>query len=220
VNSKPFTGLPVIGLIGGIGSGKSAVARGLMARRKLVLIDADAVGHQVLKLEAVKKLIKSRFGGGVFDPQGEVDRSKLAKRVFGQDEAAQMARRALNEIVHPRIGEAIHDQIETARETARREPGAVQGVLLDAAILLETGWKDMCDAIVFVDAAPHVREKRVRETRGWTISEWKKREDSQLNLETKRKAADVIINNSGSLDVAVDELEQFLAREFLAGQPS
>jgi dephospho-CoA kinase len=191
-----------------------------MARHKLALIDADAIGHQVLKLKAVKKLIENRFGEDVFDPQGEVDRSKLAKRVFGQDETSQRARRDLNGIVHPAIGEAIQNQIQTAQQKALREPGAIQGVLLDAAILLETGWKDLCDAVVFVDASPDVREKRVWETRGWTVSDWKKREDSQLNLETKRKAADVIINNSGPLDVAVDELEQFFAREFLAGQSS
>jgi dephospho-CoA kinase len=220
VNSKPFTGLPVIGLIGGIGSGKSAVARGLIARQNFVLIDADAIGHQVLKLEVVKQQMKNRFGDEVFDPQGEIDRSQLAKRVFGPDDVSQTARRDLNQIVHPKIGEAIHHKIQQAQELARREPGRVQGVLLDAAILLETGWKNMCDFIVFVESSPEVREQRVRETRGWTYSDWKKREESQLNLETKRQAADVIINNSGPLNVAVDELEQFLARQFFAGKPS
>lgn len=220
MNSKPFTGLPVIGLIGGIGSGKSAVARGLMARQSFLLIDADAIGHEVLKLEDVKQHITSRFGAEVFDPTGEIDRSKLARQVFGPDEASQLARRDLNKIVHPKIGEAISTQIQNARDSARREPGSMQGVLLDAAILLETGWKNMCDAVVYVDAAPEVRERRVRETRGWTLSDWKKREDSQLNLETKRQAANVIINNSGPLDVAVDELEQFFARQFFGGQSS
>lgn len=191
-----------------------------MSRQNFVLIDADTIGHRVLKLPAIKTLIKNRFGEEVFDPQGEIDRSKLAKRVFGRDEGSQLARRDLSEIVHPQIGEAIHEEIQKAQESARREPGTIQGVLLDAAILLETGWKDMCDVIVFVDALPEVREKRVWETRGWTIADWKKREDSQLNLETKRKAADVLINNSGPLDVAIEELEQFLARQFLAGQSS
>ena len=220
MNSKPFTGLPVIGLIGGIGSGKSAVARGLLARQNHVLIDADAIGHQVLMLDSVKHRIKNRFGEIVFDPRGEIDRSQLAKQVFGPDDAAREARRDLNNIVHPIIGETIHREIQNANELARREPGVIHGVLLDAAILLETGWKDMCDAVVFVDATPEVRQKRVWETRGWTKTDWKKREESQLNLETKRKAADVIINNSGSLELAVDELEQFLASEIAAGKSS
>jgi dephospho-CoA kinase len=217
VNSKPFTGLPVIGLIGGIGSGKSAVARGLMARQPFVLIDADAIGHQVLKQDFVKELIKKRFGGDVFDPRGEIDRSKLARNVFGPDESAQLARRDLNQIVHPVIGETIHKEIQLAQDRARREPGTIQGVLLDAAILLETGWGEMCDAIAFVDASPHIREQRVRETRGWEPADWKKREESQMNLETKRKASDVIINNSGELKVAVDELERFLRVSFSPG---
>lgn len=191
-----------------------------MARKNYVLIDADAIGHQVLTLENVKKLIRHRFGAEVFDPRGEVDRSQLARRVFGPDQTSHLARRDLNEIVHPVIGETIFNEIQQAQELARREPGSIQGVLLDAAILLETDWKEMCHAIVYIDAAPEIRQKRVWETRGWTLSDWKKREESQLNLETKKRVSDVIINNSGPLSVAVSELEQFLARQFSAGQSS
>lgn len=220
MNTKPFTGLPVIGLVGGIGSGKSAVARSLAARQNLVVIDADAIGHAVLGQADVKKQIKNRFGEDVFNERGEIDRSQLAKRVFGTGADSKRAREDLNRIVHPSIGDKIHQQIRHAQEIALREPGTIQGVLLDAAILLETGWADMCDAIVFVEASDDVREKRVRETRGWNPADWKKREESQLSLEAKRNAADATINNSQDLDLAVEELKQFLASRFFAGKPS
>lgn len=217
---QPLAGIPVIGLVGGIGSGKSAVARGLVSRRNLVLIDADAIGHQVLKLPETKEKIKKRFGKDVFDSQGEIDRSRLAKKVFGTAEASQTAREDLNRIVHPLIGKQIHEEIQKAQEKARREPGSVSGVLLDAAILLETGWGDMCDAIVFVEASDEVREKRVRETRGWLPDDWKKREASQLSLNDKKHTADMTIHNSQNLELAIDELEQFFASQFSADQSS
>ena len=220
MNTKPFPGLPVIGLVGGVGSGKSSVARALAARQNYVVIDADALGHQVLGEAEIKERIKKRFGEAVFDKRGEIDRSQLARRVFGTDAESEIARSDLNRIVHPRIGDKIHQEIERAYEIARREPGTVPGVLLDAAILLETGWADMCDAVVFVEASEDVRRKRVQETRGWDAAEWKKREHSQLSLEAKQTAADVTIHNSQDLDLAVDQLEEFLASRFFAAESS
>lgn len=210
----------MIGLVGGIGSGKSAVARGLVSRRNLVLIDADAIGHRVLELTETKEKLKKRFGNDVLDSRGEIDRSQLAKRVFGTDHASQAAREDLNRIVHPLIGKEIQREIQEAREKARREPGSVSGVLLDAAILLETGWGDACDAIVFVDASDDIREKRVRETRGWLPEDWRKREASQLSLIEKKRAADITIDNSQNLELAIDELEQFFASQVSADQSS
>ncbi|MCA9071752.1 MAG: dephospho-CoA kinase, partial [Planctomycetaceae bacterium] len=126
----------------------------------------------------------------------------------------------LNRIVHPLIKKQIQQEILEAREKARREPGSVSGVVLDAALLLETGWGDMCDAIVFVDASTEVREKRVRETRGWHPEDWEKREASQFSLKEKQHAADITINNSQDLELAIDELEKFFASQFSADQSS
>lgn len=220
MNKKPFTGLPVIGLVGGIGSGKSAVARELARRRNFVVIDADAIGHAVLEDQGVKEQIKNRFGEVVLNEQGEIDRSLLARQVFGTEPDAGCARRDLNRIVHPLIGDRIHQEIRQARELAAREPGRIPGVLLDAAILLETGWADFCDAVVFVEASEDVRRHRVRETRGWDGLEWKKREQSQLSLDAKQNAANVTIHNSQELDLAVDELERFFASQFFSADPS
>ena len=161
---------------------------GLATRQNFAIINADALGHEVLTQENVKKQIKNRFGEGVFNHCGEIDRSKLAQFVFGSSSESRTARDDLNRIVHPNIGKRIHQEINQAQELAQREPGSVRGVLLDAAILLETGWAEMCDAIVFVEASDEVRERRVRETRGWSTADWKKREQSQLDFKRKAKS--------------------------------
>ncbi len=220
MTNSPSAGLPVIGLVGGIGSGKSAVARGLAARRPFLVIDADALGHQALKHPPIKQQIQERFGQEVFDSTGEIDRSRLARLVFGTENTFQQAREDLNQIVHPFIGTNIQQQIETARQQVQNEPGSWEGVLLDAAILLETGWGRMCDAIVFVEAEESVREQRVQDTRGWKPADRTLRENNQLNLQAKRAAADAVIDNTTQLNLAIDELEQFFASQFLPGESS
>lgn len=210
----------MIGLVGGIGSGKSAVAQSLASRRNFVVIDADAIGHQVLKQPDTKISIKEEFGPDVFDEDGEIDRSRLAKRVFGSARDSRSARETLNQIVHPKIGEQIQHEIQAARERAEREPGSISGVLLDAAILLETGWGEMCNGIVYVDAPEKVRRQRVEESRGWQRDNWKQREASQLSLEAKKNAATVTIDNSQDLNLAIAELEEFLASQNALNPPS
>ncbi len=193
------------------------MAREWAARHGGVVIDADAIGHEVLKQEAVKQKLKTRFGEEIFDSRGEVDRSRLGERVFGADAEPRQARDDLNKIVHPAIGARIRQEIEKIKDQARREPGSIRGVLLDAAILLETGWAEVCDAIVFVDTSDKVREERIRR-KGWSARDWKNREASQLSLDRKRNAADAAVNNSQELDVAVAELEKFFAIRFLQSE--
>jgi len=220
VNIPSAPRVPVIGLVGGIGSGKSAVAKGLANRRRIKVINADEIGHRVLKDPHVKQKIADRFGERVVDSLGEVDRSKLARLVFGSNSQAERARRDLNKIVHPEIGRQIQKEIDSAQNLAQEDPGSIEGVVLDAAILLETGWGEKCDAIVFVDADESVREQRVSQNRGWTKDERKKREQNQLDLDAKRKASDQIIHNSGELDLAVDAFERFFASQILKNPSS
>ena len=206
-------------MIGGIGSGKSSVARELAARRNLAVIDADAIGHEVLKQPSVKQKIKNQFGEEVFDAEGEIQRSRLAGRVFGSDAESLKARDDLNQIVHPAIGEKIHEEIENAKERACREPGSLEGVLLDAAILLETGWAEMCDAVVFVEASDEVREERIQE-KGWNVADWKNREQSQLNLDANGTPPMWRSIIRKILNLAVAELEKFFANRFLQSKRS
>jgi dephospho-CoA kinase len=186
---------PVVGFVGGIGSGKSAVANWLGAKLGAVVLNADEAGHRALERKEVKERIRERFGPDVFDEAGAVIRSRLAARVFGAGEPEQTARRQLEQIVHPVIRRDLEQQIAQNGDTSDL-------ILLDAAVLLESGWHDVCNALVYVDVSPAVRQERVLRTRNWTSEQLASREASQLPLSEKRAAADLVINNSGSIEQA------------------
>ena len=183
------------------------MARWLGARRNVVVIDADEVGHQTLKDVPVKRQIRQRFGDAVFDEKGEVNRALLGRQVFGSTAEARQARSDLEGIVHPRIREAMERTIWEARAS-----GDVEAVVLDAAVLLEANWNELCDAVVFVDAPYRQRLERVAESRGWSERELASRESSQLPLDAKRSAADETIKNSDNVDQAGARLEQIFER--------
>ncbi len=197
----------MVGLIGGVGSGKSSVARRLQAisSRPVVVIDADQLGHQVLQFPAVKERILQRFGPTVFNSQGEISRSSLGHLVFGADASAQLARRDLEAIVHPEIRKLAEQSIHELRQKQQ-----VELIVLDAAILLEAGWNTVCNFVVFIDAPETDRIARVHVGRGWSALELAKREASQWPLPRKRAAADTVIDNSNSVDDAAKQLEQVI----------
>ncbi|MCH7990007.1 MAG: dephospho-CoA kinase [Planctomycetes bacterium] len=197
----------MIGLIGGVGSGKSAVARWLGDRKSVVLLDGDSIGHQVLKASETKEDIQRRFSDSVFTEQGDVDRNVMGRLVFGSSAEHRQARTDLEHIVHPRIRKEIFNRIQNARSS-----GDCEVIILDAAVLLEAGWNDMCDLVVFVEASEECRLKRVAHSRGWNEKTLKTREASQLSLDEKRKAADEIIDNTGTLQESGAQLEIILER--------
>ncbi|HOM15750.1 MAG TPA: dephospho-CoA kinase [Thermoguttaceae bacterium] len=182
----------IIGLLGGVASGKSVVAQEL-AQLGACILDADQAGHQVLQMPHVQEAIRTRWGQEVFGPDGQVDRARLAQRVFADSAQAVQDRRYLEEITHPEIGQLLRCQAQTLAETGC--PAAV----LDAPLLLEVGWDRWCDKLVFVDAPLEVRQTRAL-ARGWTLEQFAAREAAQWPVEQKRLRADIIIDNSGSLE--------------------
>lgn len=195
--------VPVIGLVGGVGSGKSRLALALEARRPVEIVSGDAAGHRVLEEESVKQLIRDRFGDTVFDLSGAIDRRKMAALVFGSGSRERDARTALEQIVHPRIGELLKSRIETARRRID-----IDAVLLDAALLFETGWNRFCDAVVYIDTPEEIRFQRVHASRGWTRDQLKTREESQLPLDVKRREANYVVDNSGTPEAAVAQFDE------------
>lgn len=195
----------VIGLIGGIGSGKSTLARAAVARRSLILIDADWLGHQALDDHDVQLAIRSRFGGLVFGPEGRVDRRALGKLVFGSDPQSTAARRDLEAIVHPWIERSARRELDAANQA--RE---IEGIVLDAALLLEAGWRNWCDLVVFIEVSDQDRWDRIG-NRGWTREEWQRREATQLPLADKRRQADVVLPNPpGEEEAAAEALVRLI----------
>jgi len=195
---------PIIGLVGGVGSGKSAVARWLTERYHGHLIDADLVGHQVLLQDDIKQELRRAFGRSIF-ADGEIDRGRLAAVVFGEGPEQAAARTRLERIVHPVMGRLIQGRMTSARQDER-----VRLIVFDAAILLEAGWRDGCDVVAFIDVPRKERLRRVAEARGWSEEDLARREASQWPLERKREACDVVIDNSGTVEQAGRRLADFL----------
>lgn len=190
-----------IGLVGGVASGKSLVAK-MLVELGAGLLDADRTGHEVLKDGQVKAALRERWGEEVFTAGGEVDRQAVAARVFGSSEEARENRRFLEGLLHPRIRQRLEQQ--------RREYAAAgrPAVVVDAPLLLEAGWGPMCDIIVFIDVPREKRLARARQ-RGWTESAFADREAAQMPVEEKRRAAHVVIPNDSSeseLRRAVEQL--------------
>lgn len=189
----------MIGVLGGIGSGKSAVATGLSQYFPTLILDADKVGHELLGDTEVKTQLRARFGSDIFTPEGTVDRRALATHVFGTEQSQQQARLDLNRILHPRIRVALEQRLRNA-------PPDIDIVVVDAAVMLEAGWSDVCQAIVFVDVPEVDRVARVKLQRGWSEEELRRRESSQLSLDEKRRRSTAVIDNSKSLGEAVQQL--------------
>lgn len=199
--------LPVIGIIGGIGAGKSLAAQAF-ARRGALVLDADAIGHRLLEQPPSRQRVLDRFGPEILTATGPgdaeapppIDRRALAARVF--DDPAAL--RDLEAILHPRMRSTFEKAIARA---ARK--GQHTAVVLDAAVLLEAGWDDLSDLIVFVDAPRDLRLARLASARGWTAEMLAQREAAQLPLDLKRQRADVVIANRGEpdrVDAAVGQL--------------
>jgi dephospho-CoA kinase len=182
----------VIGLAGGIASGKSLVASQFQSLGAVVL-DADAIGHDVLRDPDVKRLIRQEWGESVFD-DGEVSRRAMAEIVFRAEADGARQLKILEQITHPRIGEIL-----TRRLSNLKTIGETHATVLDAPVMFEAGWDRICDKTVFVDAPPEQRIRRAR-ARGWTDSQFYQREARQLPNEIKRAKCSDYVDNSTSIE--------------------
>jgi dephospho-CoA kinase len=190
---------PVIGLVGGIGSGKSAAAA-VMARRGGRVVAGDPAGHEALRQPAIRDRIARRWPAAV-GLDGEIDRKTLGRIVFADPSHL----RELEGIVFPWIKEQLRVQIDRARNDR-----SVRFVILDAAVMLEAGWNGVVDRLVFVDAPRDVRAARVA-GRGWTADDLDRRERSQLGLAEKRARADAVLDNSGGPEELQRNVDELLA---------
>lgn len=190
-------GLTVIGLLGGVASGKSLVARQL-ADLGAVVLDADSAGHRALLRDDVRKQLWDRYGQGVFRQDGNVDRAAVARIVFATDEAGrgtEAARRELSwleSVTHPWIEEDLRQQAIAARVQG------VQVLVLDAAVMQKAGWDRYCDHLVFIDVPRSMRLDRSRK-RGWSEAQFLAREAAQESIEEKRRRCQFTIDNSASV---------------------
>jgi len=180
--------VPIIGLAGGIASGKSTVASAF-AELGARVIDADRLNHEVLDMPEVQAVLRRWWGDGVVTPTGRTDRQTLRRIVREEPEHL----RRLEGLVHPRIAERTDALIASWRN----DPD-VKAIVWDAPLLFELGLDRRCDCIVFVEADADVRRKRLEQKRGWAAEDMEWMEKRQKSLDFKKARADYIIENNSS----------------------
>ena len=182
--------MKVIGLTGGIGSGKTTVSQ-FLAELGAVIIDADKIGHEVFKpnTEAWQEIVAT-FGSQILTPDGDIDRKKLGEMVFTNPESLSR----LNRIMHPRMREIVKAQIEDYRHQE------VDVVVLEAPVLLEAGWTSLVDEVWVTVASEATILKRLKERRGLSKQKALTRIHSQLSSEEQIRHANVVINTDCSLN--------------------
>jgi dephospho-CoA kinase len=197
--------MKTLGLLGGVASGKTLVARKL-EELGAVILDADRAGHEVLRLPHIKEAARKRWGASIFlaegDGGGEIDRKRLASIVFARTDEARRELEFLEKLTHPEIGRRLQDQLSLARRQG------VHVAVLDAPVMLKGGWDQFCDQIWFIDAPHETRMKRAK-ARGWTEEEFRSRELAQEPVERKRELADLVLDNSRDIRYTHQQIERF-----------
>ncbi|MFO0961588.1 MAG: dephospho-CoA kinase [Phycisphaerales bacterium] len=177
---------PILGLIGGVGGGKSLVAQ-MLAQEGCVVSDSDALARESFQDPQVRERLRAWWGPRAFRADGSVDRAAVAAIVFA--DPAERAR--LESVVHPWIARRREAQFAAASPTA-------PALVIDAPLLLEAGLDAACDRVIFVDSRLEDRLQRVRDSRGWDAAELARREAAQWPLDRKRAAAHHVLRNDGS----------------------
>jgi dephospho-CoA kinase len=196
----------VIGLTGGILTGKSTVSE-ILAQRGAVIIDADKIGHEAYRPQTkVWREVVDAFGTDILKENEEIDRKKLGEIVFHDPQA--LAR--LNEIMHPEMHSMMKEEIE------RLHTEGVDMVVLEAAVLIEANWTDLVDEVWVTVAPEETAVKRLQNRGGLSEGQARARIRSQLSSEERAKHADVIIDTNCDLaevGAKVEELWHKLERE-------
>ena len=197
-----YAGKPIIGISGGVGSGKSFVAR-LFGELGCVVTDSDAQVRAAYQLPEVRESLRRWWGDGAFLADGQINRSFIARRVFS--DPAERAR--LEGLLHPLVARMRDEQM-----LAHAADAQAVAYVWDTPLLFETGLYQQCDALVFVDAPADVRLARVRQGRGWDAAELGRRENLQWPLDTKRKMSDDVVTNTAEADAVRDQVRLVLSR--------
>ena len=178
---------PIIGLLGGIGSGKSTVAAEL-SKLGCSIIDADKIAHGLLNRRGIKKQLVAVFNNTILDSSGKIERKKVANLAFA--DAKKLS--SLNKIIHPLVLKRVEKLIEQYNRQTQ-----VKAIVLDMPLLVEIGWAKRCDKLIFVDCDRKLRVDRAKKM-GYNDNQIKIRENFQISVDSKAEIADnVVYNNSG-----------------------
>lgn len=194
----------VWGIVGGIACGKSLVSN-FFRENGVPVFDADKFGHSLYEKTEIRQALTERWGESLLTTDGGMDRKKIAQIVFASHDEL----RFLNQLFHPLIHQGWRDFLDRARREEKKV------AILDAALLLETGWQKECDGILCVEA-PRDAQIRFAMQRGWTLEELEARERNQKSILEKRKEADLRVANTGNAEILplLKETLQFVNMDF------
>ena len=192
---------PIIGILGGIASGKSSVAAAF-AKLGCAVIDADDIAHDLLNDSGVKSQVINEFGTDILDSSGQVDRNKLAEIVFADESRLS----TLNEILHPLIMKEAEQLIGHYEEMEN-----IKAIVLDAPLLVEVGWDKKCDKLIFVACEREKRLERARKKGIFNENQLKMREKFQISLDSKASLVDNTIDNNSSLSALAEQVAKIFS---------
>ncbi len=191
---------PIIGILGGIGSGKSTIAAEL-AKLGCKVIDADRIAHELLDESIVREKVADIFGQAVLDSSGKIDRVKLAKAAFADEQMLE----SLNRIIHPPVLKRTQELIEKFESQNQ-----VKAIVLDMPLLVEVGWHKKCDKLIFVNCEKKIRLQRA-EKMGFNKNQIKIRENFQISLDNKVSLADNTIENNSDFSTIVRQVTEIFS---------
>jgi dephospho-CoA kinase len=186
---------PLVGIIGGIASGKSTVAREF-AKLGCKVIDADKIAHELLEKKSVKDKIVAAFGSSLSDSNGKINRRKLAQVVFTDPQRLAL----LNGIIHP----LVLERTELLIDRYSRQ-GKIRAIVLDMPLLVEVGWAGRCDRLIFVNCRQKTRANRAKKM-GFDKNQLKIRENLQISLDNKASLADNTVENNSDFPALVRQV--------------
>ena len=194
--------MKVIGITGGVGAGKSSVLKYIEENVRCEIIYADSLAATLQKKGQVcyDKLI-SLLGEEIIGTDGEIDRPKMAEIIFGDDKLLE----AVNNIVHPAVEQFIRDRIEYLRNN-----DIVDFLFIEAALLIECGYKEIVDEMWYIYASEDVRRKRLKQSRNYSDDKIDSIMESQLSEEKFRAGSDVVIDNSKDMEDTILQIEDNL----------
>ncbi len=199
--------IKVIGITGGIASGKSTIAK-ILGSLGASVISADKICHRLVNTKSMSQKIINRWGDHVQDKYGKIERHKLGKIVFADKKELT----ELNRIIHPVAIKQINNRIAKLRNES-----TTVAIVLDAALLVESNLIDICDITLFVDTGKNTCKARVKNSRKWPSGEITKREKFQSSLREKREIADIVISNNrhqaDTLKQVKDFWHQFITKK-------
>lgn len=197
-------GLRVLGVTGGVGSGKSTAAKLLADALGARLLDADQIVQNLLKSSEVLSSIEVAVGFSVRAEDGSLDRGLLAERVFGAEEA----RKALEGILHPAVRNQLWAGLDEAERSA--SPKSPSWAVLDVPLLREGGLDAVCDFIVHIEVPASLRCARACARHGWSADTWEAREAAQMPVDEKRSLADAILVNDAEPELLPERVAALL----------